>query len=60
MIAPDISTENQTSPLLLNISNNDFHHHHFSESEYWDESHNWSDDADSVSDEYWHFLGLYE
>jgi hypothetical protein len=39
---------------------NDFHHQNFAESDYWDESHNWSDDADSVSDEYWHFLGLYE
>jgi hypothetical protein len=39
---------------------NDFHHHHFTESEYWDESHNWSDDDDSTSDEYWHFLGQYE
>jgi hypothetical protein len=39
---------------------NDFHHQNFSESDYWDESHNWSDDEDSVSDEYWHFLGLYE
>jgi hypothetical protein len=39
---------------------NDFHHQNFSESDYWDESHNWSDDEDSVSDEYWHFLGQYE
>jgi hypothetical protein len=39
---------------------NDFHHQNFSESDYWDESHNWSDDEDSVSDEYWYFLGQYE
>lgn len=39
---------------------NDFHHQNFSESDYWDESHNWSDDDDSVCDEYWHFLGRYE
>jgi hypothetical protein len=39
---------------------NDFHHRDFSESEYWDESHNWSDDGEPVSDEYWHFLGRFE
>jgi hypothetical protein len=37
---------------------NDFHHQNFAESEYWDESHNWSDDDDSASNEYLHFLGL--
>jgi hypothetical protein len=35
---------------------NDFHH----ESDYWDESHNWSNDGELASEEYWHFLGLYE
>lgn len=39
---------------------NDFHHEDLSESDYWDESHNWSVDSESPSDEYWHFLGRYE
>lgn len=39
---------------------NDFHHQNFCEPDYWDESHNWSDDNDSLSDEYWHFLGSFE
>lgn len=31
------------------------------ETDYWDNTHNWSDDGDElVSNDYWHFLGFYE
>ena len=38
----------------------DNYHTKLVEPEYWDESHNWSDGDESVSDDYWHFLGRYE
>jgi hypothetical protein len=44
--------------LILMELRDDSHHEDLSESDYWDESHNWSDN--SASDEYWHFLGHYE
>ena len=38
----------------------DRHHCWQTEDEYWDESHNWADDGELASSEYWHFLGRYE
>ena len=38
----------------------DRYHDQLSESEYWDETHNWGAATESVSDDYWHFLGRYE
>ena len=32
----------------------------FTESDYSDDTHNWEDSSQSISDEYWHFLGRYE
>jgi hypothetical protein len=58
--APAIQvTNDDLDPIRAELLN-DFHHQNFSESDYWDESHNWSDDGESPSDEYWNFLGLYE
>lgn len=36
------------------------HHAHLAGSDYWDDSHDWSDEGELVSDDYWHFLGRYE
>ena len=38
----------------------DQHHSQLVEPNYWDETHNWENNGELVSDEYWHFLGRYE
>jgi hypothetical protein len=58
--APAIQITNDDLDPIRTELLNDFHHQNFSESDYWDESHNWSDDGELASEEYWHFLGLYE
>jgi hypothetical protein len=53
-VAPGIQIANDDIDPVRTELLNDFHHQNFSESDYWDESHNWSDDGESPSDEYWH------
>lgn len=38
----------------------DCYHSQLVDPEYWDESHNWSNDGELISSDYWHFLGRYE
>jgi hypothetical protein len=59
-VAPAIQIPNDDLDPIRTELLNDLHHQNFSESDYWDESHNWSNDGELASDEYWHFLGLYE
>ena len=38
----------------------DRYHEKLVEPHYWDETHNWTDEGELVSTDYWHFLGRYE
>jgi hypothetical protein len=38
----------------------DDYHSTLAESDYWDDSHSWSNGDELLCDDYWHFLGRYE
>ncbi|NJO98079.1 MAG: hypothetical protein HC764_20510 [Pleurocapsa sp. CRU_1_2] len=46
--------------LIRSEINEDNYHSSLAEADYWDDSHTWGDDDRSASNNYWHFLGLYE
>ena len=64
-VEPEITTSISTSKLAITDRIRtelleDKYHEKLVEPEYWDESHNWTDEGELVSSDYWHFLGQYE
>ena len=56
--SPNIERVDQINLIRSEILDDDYHSQ-IAESNYWDDTHNWSNDS-QLSDDYWHFLGLYE
>ena len=57
LLKPDTDTVERIRSELTE----DRYHDRLNESEYWDETHHWGgDNEESVSSDYWHFLGRYE
>lgn len=65
-VEPEPTTSDSTSKLtaidrIRTEILEDNYHSKLAEPQYWDETHNWSSDDDELtSDDYWHFLGMYE
>ena len=54
----NIERVDRVNPIRSEILDDDYHSQ-LAESNYFDDTHNWSNDS-SQSDDYWHFLGLYD
>ena len=55
-----VTTHQMTIDRIQKEINEDNYHSKLNEPEYSNDTHDWSDDLDLVSSDYWHFLGMYE
>jgi hypothetical protein len=58
-ISPRLSDLDCISLIRSELLEDDYHST-LAESDYWDDSHSWSNGDELLCDDYWHFLGRYE